>query len=53
MKKVFVFVALFLLVFSCSKGPETKFFSGTFKEAQELAQKEGKLVLLNLTSGST
>jgi len=53
MKKTFVLMMLLFWFISCSRGPETKFYSGTFEGAQELAQKEGKLVLLNLTSGST
>ena len=53
MKKGMILFGLLLLAFTQVYGNGTKFFNGTFDEAKVKALNEGKLILLNLTSGST
>lgn len=50
MKKLFVISII--LLFATSTFTQTNWFKGIFDEAKVTAEKEGKLILLNLTSGS-
>jgi len=52
MKKLFVF-PLILLFAASAFAQGTEWFKGTFDEAKAKAEKEGKLILLDLTSGSS
>jgi len=52
MKKLFV-ISIILLFSASAFAQGTDWFDGTFDEAKAKAEKEGKLILLDLTSGSS
>jgi len=51
MKKFWVVIGFLLLVGS-GFAQEVKWFKGSFKEAQKIAAKENKVILINYFSGS-